>query len=197
MTSVSTPSVPSSTLLVDDKPKKSSAAPAIIAVLIVLIMLFVAPYLLGSLVHNTQVKKAETTKSNQLSYIQLFVDDHNDKSSYKISNLKRIDLSNETGEYYRKTNTYGNDGALVMHGYIDKSDIWIISCSADVSTQMRIYAESTDYALLTDLVHTSISYLNPHSTDNNERLGRFDSMIQNSQYGLYIENINGTGHILF
>lgn len=182
--------------VVNKKAKKNGVAPVIMAVLIAVLIFLLVPYLLGSFVRDRQVKKAETAKNNQLSYIQSFVDDHNSKSSYKISNLKQIDPSDESGEYYRKTNTYGSNSMFAMHGSMSESDIWIISCGADVSTHMRVYAESTDYSLLTDLVHTSIPYLNPNSTDNKERLERFDSMIQNNQYGLYIEHINGTYTVL-
>ena len=193
---VSTPSSANVSRVINKKTKKNGVTPAIMAIMIVLLVSFLVPYLLGGFVRNTQVKKAETTKDNQLSYIQSFVDNHNSKSSYKISNLKQIDPSDESGEYYRKTNTYGSNSTFAMHGSIGESDIWIISCGADVSTHMRVYVESTDYVLLTDLVHTSIPYLNPNSSDNKERLERFDSMIQNNQYGLYIENINGTYTVL-
>lgn len=185
-----------STQSISDKEKKNPIPTIIISVLVILLLFFIVPYVLVKLAQESQVKNVEKVKNSQLSYIQSFVDDHNKKSTYKISNLKQIDPSDETGEFYRRTNTYGSNSTFAMHGNIDKSDVWIISCSVDVPTHMRVYAESTDYVLLTDLVHTSIPYLNPHSTDNNERLERFDSMIQDSQYGLYIENINGTYTVL-
>ena len=181
---------------INDNEKKSPVAAIIISVLVILLLFFIVPYILVKLAQESQVKNVEKVKNSQLSHIQSFVDDHNNKSTYKISNLKQIDPSDEAGEFYRKTNTYGSNSVFAMHGSIDNSDVWIISCSADVPTQMRVYAESTDYALLTDLVHTSIPYLNPNSTDNKERIARFDSMIEDSQYGLYIENINATYTVL-
>ncbi len=181
---------------ISNKEKKSPVAAIIISVLVVLLLFFFLPYMIMNFAKDAQKKSVEKAKNSQLSYIQSFVDDHNNKSSYEIANLKQIDPSDEAGNYYRKTNTYGSNSTFAMHGNIDKSDIWIISCSADVPTQMRVYAESTDYSLLTDLVHTSIPYLNPNSADNKERLERFNSMIQNNQYGLYIEHINGTYTVL-
>lgn len=181
---------------INNKEKKNPFMAIAVSVLAVLVLFIFVPYMFLNLAQKAQVKKAETIKNNQLSYIQSFVDDHNNKSIYKISGLEQINLSNESGKYYRKTNTYGGYSTLGMHGVIGGSDIWIISCSPDTSANMRIYAESKDYNLLTDLVHTSIPYLNPNSADNNERLERFDTMIRDNGYGLYIEYINGTYTVL-
>lgn len=147
---------------------------------------------------HTSGKTSIKTDASELQrdHIDSFVNKHNGSSSHKISGLIEINVNDESGQYYRKTNTYGstqgNDKLVAMHGYIDNSDIWIISCSSTTPNHMRIYAESKNYDLLVDLIHTSIPYLNPNSTDNKQRLDRFDNMIQNSRTGLYIENINGT-----
>lgn len=176
--------------------RKSPVAAVIISAVILLLLVLLVPHLFVNLVHNEQVKETETAKNNQLSFIQSFINNHNEKSNRKISNIEQIDLNNESGKYYRRTNTYGGYNTLGVHGTIEGSDIWIISCSIDKPTNMRIYVESKDYELLTDLVHIGVPYLNPNSTDNNERLSRFDSMIKDNTYGLYIDYINGTYTVL-
>ena len=76
----------------------------------------------------------------QRGHIDTFVSRHNSSSSYKISNLAEMNINDESGQYYRKTNTYGstqgNDKLVAMHGYIDNSDIWIISCSSTTPNHM-------------------------------------------------------------
>lgn len=181
---------------IENETKKKTILPKVITVLIILLVAFLIPYLLLSLMYNNRVKNTETAKISQEANVNSFISNHNSQSSHKISNLEQIDLNDESSEYYRKTNTYGSRTMLAAHGSIDGSDIWIISCSPDIPTHMRIYVESTDYDLLTELVHTSVPYLNPKSTDNTQRLERFDSMIQNNEYGLYIEYINGTYTVL-
>ncbi len=145
-----------------------------------------------------QNKKAIDDRKAQDSSIQSFVDYYNKESEYSIENLTVINVNDESSLYYRKTNThsYSNNTTRAMHGDMYGSEIWIISCGVDRPTNMRIYAESTNYNLLVGLVHISIPYLNPNSTDNKERLERFDTMIHDNQYGLYNGYINGTNTIL-
>lgn len=170
---------------------------AIVGAPIVLIgLMFFGAYFANS--HQEQV--AESKSDIQKNYIQSFVDNHNSLSENKIDNLVEIDRTDEAGQYYRSTNTsfYASSDHpyTTMHGTITGGEIWLVSCSVTDPSSLRLYAETTNYDILSDLVHVSIPYLNPDSSDNTQRLGRFDSMIQSSNNGLYIEYINASYVVL-
>ena len=185
--------------------KKGSSFGIIVAVFVVIILalFFVLP-ILFSAPTNTQSPNnpgTATTKTDasvlQRSHIESFVNQYNSSSNRKISNLSDIDVNDESSPYYRKTNTYGktynNEKLVAMHGDIDGSNIWIISCSSTNKTNMRVYVESNDHELMTEMVHIGIPYFNPNSTDNAERLAKFDNMMnQPNSTGMYINAINGT-----
>lgn len=145
---------------------------------------------------SSQSQKAKDSTSIQRGFINSFVSQYNSSSSHSIVKIVDINISDESSPYYRKTNTYGGSSSqnkrIGVHGYIEESEIWIISCDADTFNHMRIYIESDDHELMKEMVHISVPYFNPKSTDNNERLKYFDTMINNSTTGLFINSINGT-----
>ncbi len=145
---------------------------------------------------NSAKPEALDVASLQRNNIKSFVEKYNSLSSRKIINLQSINILDESSRYYRKTNTYvgthGKDELIAEHGTIDGSEIWIISCSSTIKTSMRVYIESNDHELMKEMVHIAVPYFNPNSNNNDERLERFDTLMNKSATGLFIESINGT-----
>ena len=204
--------VEETTIPVDNNASDAKKNNSSIAILFVAIFLSIAFVYNGfntykqSSVSNNQTNKTSTqsTVSNtntSKANVQSFINYHNNVSNYKISDLQRIDLKDNSSQFYRATNTYigtyNYSKYYAVHGYIDSSDIWIISCNSNTDPKsMRIYAESSDYNLLVNIVHTSIPYFYPNDTDNDKLLEKFDNLIQNNRWGIYGQHIKQVYTIL-
>lgn len=182
---------------------KSNIAPVLIsllvfAILVPLAFIFIAVSPLNK--HSTIISKTSnnksSSKSQQLANIDKFINYYNSRSSSNILRSSVLDILDTTNNYYRKTNTYyhsdADDSPVAVHGEIDKSHIWIISCSSSVPTRMRIYLESDNYSLLTEAVHISIPYLNPDSANITSKLANFDAAIRNSRAKLFVNFVGST-----
>lgn len=177
--------------------KKLSIIPGIIILSVSILLTFQCAHFISLQKVRTSQRKQDNFAQSERNNVNAFVEYYNNNSKHKITNLAEINLKNESSKYYRKTNTYAGDNSIAMYGEIGNSQIWVISCSPTEPTSMRLYVETKDYDLLTELVHIGVPYFNPKSKNNEERLSnKFDAMVNSSRTGLFIDAINGTYVVL-